>query len=117
MEEVNSVLSNALDTYFTTLSKTGYQNNTVVNSLVALSAINFIINNFSQYLESDDIRAIQQALNCLGDQCIIGMIGNGKSLSLFHSNLLAFKLRITEGREIRDLNNMNTETGMYRIPE
>ena len=116
MEEVKSVLSNALDTYFTTLSKTGYQNSTIVNSLVALSAIDFVLDNFQQYLESDDIRAIQQALNCLGDQCIIGMTGNGKSLSLFHSNLLALKLRITEG-QIGESNNMNTETGIHRLPE
>lgn len=113
MEEVNDLLSQALDTYFTTLGKTGYQKPTTVNNLLALSAIDFIIDNFQYYLEEDDVRALQQALNCIGNECIIGLMGSGKSLSLIHNNLLNLRLRITEDWEV----NMNTETGIHRIPE
>ena len=113
MEDINVLLNSTLDQYFKTLSKTGYQNNKIVNSIVALSAISFVVNNFSQYMEDEDIRAIYNALNCLGNECIIGLLGTGKATSIFHKNLNWFKIRILENKE----NHMNAEDGQYRIPE
>lgn len=71
MENINFLLSTALDKYFTILKSTGYVNKQNVDNLIVLSGISYILSNFQDYITEEHIRNISRALLCISGNCLI----------------------------------------------
>lgn len=64
---------NAINNYFTVLTKLGYISNRNAQSLLILQFYyNLIFNDYRGYISKEDYRTIEKALNCLyGTNCLI----------------------------------------------
>lgn len=75
MDEVSILWSESLIKYFQVITKTGYKNYKDVYKLIALSAINYIINEYGdytmEYSSDEDLRALHNALYCISGNCLI----------------------------------------------
>ena len=72
MDEFNNITYRAIAYYYKQLENLGYMPTEDLDKIRALTAINDIINIFSQYITDEDYLSIMKALDCLSkSSCFI----------------------------------------------
>lgn len=112
MENINRMIAGAIDNYYKVLSKTGHVEDYKVENLIALNAINFMLENFSLYLTHKDMRDIAHALYCISGNCLIDFPVQLSEDSLFHEVDRVVNLRKSEDEIIRI-----SENNIFRVQD
>ena len=72
MEELNKLIYDSLERYFTVLEKVGYTSETNVNKLILLQFLQEFIQNYESYITEADYTKIESIIQCLsGTSCLI----------------------------------------------
>ena len=102
MDEITKLSYNAISRYFTSLSQFGYKNYNDVNKLLALLALDDMLNIFSEYIDENDLKSIVNAIYCLsGTTCLIDFPSYFNNNTLFHKTKINYIARISEDSILR----------------
>lgn len=72
MDNFNQVTYEALNNYFTALSKLGYLDNGKVNQLLLLVTVNDFLEEFKDFITAEDYNLIDKIVTCLmGKSCLV----------------------------------------------
>lgn len=115
MEDINIILSTAIDRYFESLGVLGFSSQANTDNLVVLSGISYIINNFQDNLTEDDIRALYKAVLCISGNCLIDYSKELSEDSLIHPINTNLKYRASEDTILRQSEDLNTRSTEYLI--
>lgn len=111
MDEMTDISYDAVVRYFTSLAQFGYRSYGDVNKLLALLALDDVLNVFSEYIDEKDLRSIVNAIYCLsGTTCLIDFPSYVNDDTLFHKTKINYITRITEDNILRV-----DETNVIRI--
>lgn len=101
MEELKNLAAHSLDKYFNILRKLGNVDNADVDNLIALLAINNMLEKFSDHLTDDDLKSMVKAIYCISGNCLIDFPKTSLSASLFNDIKIELEARISENNIIR----------------
>lgn len=99
MEELNKLVADSLDRYFTVLGSIGYVSETNTNKLILLQFLQEFLQEYQGYITEADYTKIESILQCLaGSSCLIPY-----KEYLLASELVPsiFSMRITEDKILR----------------
>ena len=72
MEELNKLVADSLERYFTVLGSVGYVSEANTNKLILLQFIQEFLQEFQEYIAEEDYTKIESILQCLaGSSCLI----------------------------------------------
>lgn len=108
MDELNTVVYDALFRYFNVLRQFGYKSYGEVDKLIALIALYDLLQIFYEYIDDKDLREISDAIYCLcGTTCLIRFPEQFNEDSLIRRIHLSFIARITEDSNLRETEDSN----------
>lgn len=99
MEELDKLVADSLDRYFTVLGSVGYTPDFNVNKLLLLQFIQEFLQEYQGYITESDYNVIERILQCLaGTSCLIPY----KEYQLISQPVSGvFNMKITENRILR----------------
>lgn len=71
MESLINIINDSVDKYFTILTNTGYVKNDLRDSLLSVIIVQYIIDNFIDFLTDKDLKKLYQFLYCNNGNCIV----------------------------------------------
>ena len=110
MEELINVKDSSLEKYFKLLTHTGVTGGDIQDNMLALIAIEDILNRFGEFITDQDLRKLNKLLQCISNNCLIDYQESIGGDTLYHPMNRNLEVRISEDNILR-----GSEDGILRI--
>lgn len=102
MEELNKLVADSLERYFTVLGSVGYVSDTNTNKLILLQFLQEFLQEYQGYITEADYTKIESILQCLaGSSCLIPFKEYMLISQPVESRIYSTPVRITEDSILR----------------